>query len=1034
MKDETKAVPSSSSGGGGFGGGGFGGGFSSASNPSRSETDERKWAFRDNGDGNGVDDDDDNDEGKRKRGGRKPPAAVVKREEKAKGGGGGFSLKPNSGVIEYRVVPRYWVIVRKGMALEKYQEETVDWAWDLFLHHRDRCAGAQVGLDMGLGKTFVSMFIVSRIAVHLDAYTRGLGARDAKSHIRAEGESDLGGDRIREEGKQRAFSDLLLTDSPHDPSRLHLPRDPEIRLYNTDDGRKVSPLSLFIVPGSIKAQCYAEFHKFLGPRMRVLLYHQDDMPKTVFDTIRYSDIAERYDIVLTTPDVISLRGGRLKVFQAQLPENKDDQKTTIYGPSLDPEWYRDVDDYTGPHFLFRTLWLCIVTDEIEIVTNYMSRRFKTFVALSGLFSMGLSGTMYRNDAKDIYAEFRATAGYHKRHSPAGWCHDVYLHDGLEEHVKNLTQEQAGLVLPKCHRIVRTVRLNEEEKKLYRLIGEIRRANNERGGSPEEKKERKRHMFPLFGAQRSMTQAANMLLFSLNGEEAALKAAGDEDADELRTPLDEDEGEKKRGTTGRGRRAAPKRGGRGRGRGRKAKDAEVGEEEEADDGLSITRKGEIDDEKAESSGTGPENDPLGKHIHLQEHMDRYKEMRPWIMDAKGTAGIHSSKMRVLRDAVSKVPGSDKAIIFSCWDRALVLIEAMMVEEGYSVIRYSSKATNKARDGVIDSFIHDPNIQFLLITYGCGARGFNLIIANWLFRFDGWWTANAGNQAIARVKRYGQKKEVYDVNIVCPNTLDQVVAEAAYSKLVSGDAWMNLKKANKSAEHSILMHGCDGGDADDMLDDVEENEHIILDEKPDEKRDSASGSSSSSSSSSSVSLRRAESGAKKPSTGKKSSSSASGPFGSPGFGRGALPSPSGGRGAKRSSAVGVGVIRSSAVRGGGGGGGGGGFEVLPGLPRPNMELLFSGPSSPSYPPSRLPSPPPTAPRPVVSHPVLPSVSQPSVLPSVSPVPAEPASAVPEGSECVACMVNPRDCLLFPCKYVCLAIYQKKLISSLIAVVCI
>jgi len=75
--------------------------------------------------------------------------------------------------------------------------------------------------------------------------------------------------------------------------------------------------------------------------------------------------------------------------------------------------------------------------------------------------------------------------------------------------------------------------------------------------------------------------------------------------------------------------------------------------------------------------------------------------------------------------------------------------------------------------------------------CGSLGLNLTCANHVILTDPWWNPALDNQAIDRVHRIGQTKDVHVHRIVVPNTVE--------------DRIMGLQKAKQSIADGALGEG-------------------------------------------------------------------------------------------------------------------------------------------------------------------------------------------------------------------------------------
>lgn len=71
--------------------------------------------------------------------------------------------------------------------------------------------------------------------------------------------------------------------------------------------------------------------------------------------------------------------------------------------------------------------------------------------------------------------------------------------------------------------------------------------------------------------------------------------------------------------------------------------------------------------------------------------------------------------------------------------------------------------------------DENPRVMLISLKAGALGLNLTVANNVFLMDPWWQEGIESQAIDRVNRIGQKKNVHVYQLIAENTVESKVLE-------------------------------------------------------------------------------------------------------------------------------------------------------------------------------------------------------------------------------------------------------------------
>ena len=84
---------------------------------------------------------------------------------------------------------------------------------------------------------------------------------------------------------------------------------------------------------------------------------------------------------------------------------------------------------------------------------------------------------------------------------------------------------------------------------------------------------------------------------------------------------------------------------------------------------------------------------------------------------------------------------------------------------------------------------------ILSLKVGGTGLNLTVVNHVFHFDRWWNPAVENQAIDRVFRIGQTRNVQVHKFICGGTLEERIDEMIESKralvesvLGAGERWL------------------------------------------------------------------------------------------------------------------------------------------------------------------------------------------------------------------------------------------------------
>lgn len=139
---------------------------------------------------------------------------------------------------------------------------------------------------------------------------------------------------------------------------------------------------------------------------------------------------------------------------------------------------------------------------------------------------------------------------------------------------------------------------------------------------------------------------------------------------------------------------------------------------------------------------------------------------------------SSKIKALVRELDAVVGDDqdldvKAIVFSQWASMLNLVEHALEDAGICYTRLDGSMPQAARAAALDRFKKSPHVRVMLLTMRVGGVGLNLTAASHVYLCDPWWNPAIEAQAIDRVHRIGQKREVVVKRLIARDTVEERV---------------------------------------------------------------------------------------------------------------------------------------------------------------------------------------------------------------------------------------------------------------------
>ncbi|KAI0459294.1 SNF2 family N-terminal domain-containing protein [Xylaria acuta] len=159
----------------------------------------------------------------------------------------------------------------------------------------------------------------------------------------------------------------------------------------------------------------------------------------------------------------------------------------------------------------------------------------------------------------------------------------------------------------------------------------------------------------------------------------------------------------------------------------------------------------------------------------------------------------SKVEALITDIKSLPKDTKCVVFSTWRLTLDLVKAGLDQNSIQSIRFDGKVPQNERGAVVTKFRYDRDIRIMLLTLSCGAVGLTLTAASRAYLMEPHWNPTLEEQALARVHRMGQTKEVTTVRLYVRGSFEEEVIKVQESK-------------KQLANVLLLPHG---GPADDNL---------------------------------------------------------------------------------------------------------------------------------------------------------------------------------------------------------------------------
>ena len=178
---------------------------------------------------------------------------------------------------------------------------------------------------------------------------------------------------------------------------------------------------------------------------------------------------------------------------------------------------------------------------------------------------------------------------------------------------------------------------------------------------------------------------------------------------------------------------------------------------------------------------------------------------------------SAKIAALIRHLTSLPRQTKAVVFSQFTSFLDLISPQLDRHSITHLRFDGTMSQKIRASVLRSFSaenSDPSApRVLLLSLRAGGVGLNLTAANRCYMMDPWWSFAVEAQAIDRVHRMGQSKEVEVVRFITKESIEGRMLKVQQRKMAvagslgvgqsGGEGGEEEKKKRRIEELEMLL---------------------------------------------------------------------------------------------------------------------------------------------------------------------------------------------------------------------------------------
>lgn len=173
---------------------------------------------------------------------------------------------------------------------------------------------------------------------------------------------------------------------------------------------------------------------------------------------------------------------------------------------------------------------------------------------------------------------------------------------------------------------------------------------------------------------------------------------------------------------------------------------------------------------------------GKHenslmVEYQKAMELFPEN---YLDEKNRKILSNKFLFVIGLVNLAFENNEKIIVASYWNKILDIIEECLHLEKYEFFRLDGSTTMYERNNIIDAFNEHKTAAVLLLNCKTGGAGLNIVGASRMVIVDADWNPKNDQQAMGRVWRTGQKKEVHIYRLITQGTIEEKIYQRQLSK--------------------------------------------------------------------------------------------------------------------------------------------------------------------------------------------------------------------------------------------------------------
>ncbi|KAJ6505853.1 P-loop containing nucleoside triphosphate hydrolase protein [Mycena vitilis] len=141
---------------------------------------------------------------------------------------------------------------------------------------------------------------------------------------------------------------------------------------------------------------------------------------------------------------------------------------------------------------------------------------------------------------------------------------------------------------------------------------------------------------------------------------------------------------------------------------------------------------------------------------------------------------SSKLSAILAILKRIPKGQKVLVFSHFVTNLDLMAEVLRGEGVSYARYHGLMGPSERTAALVRIRDDETCRVLLMSIMAGGTGLDIPACNHVMLVEPWWNPYVEDQAISRVHRIGQRREVRVYKLLVKDSIEDSIVKTQDAK--------------------------------------------------------------------------------------------------------------------------------------------------------------------------------------------------------------------------------------------------------------